>query len=290
MGSPCSASSQVKVSALVSLVPSTHGVMLCAAVRAVASWLGPSMVDKSRASCTTSDAVRPFKSITRTSSGNPGSPESNTHNARPSIAHRMGRVPCKRSTSHIQSYAETALWLSCMVCNKRLDQTNAFHGEASGHASRVHQVAEAKPIHRIAQTGRGAFRAPTCRGSRGHLGPSMLVPNRSPIRTTARSRRPTCRIRGRVGTLVSFFHHGQDGRHSHDFSFVIVNLHAVAHDAFGHILGLTTFLCNFLHHGQLHPNGGSGINGLGEAALINAIVEQHRPFLSTNSPAALLKM
>ena len=73
--------------------PSTHESTLCAAIREVACALCPSRGAKSMAAATTSSAGRPFNDKIRTCSGSSGSPESRTHKARPSMAHRMGSVP-----------------------------------------------------------------------------------------------------------------------------------------------------------------------------------------------------
>ena len=118
-------------------VPKTQGVMLCAAVREVGPALGPSIVDNSMASRTTPSALRPFSANTRTSSGRPGNPESNTHKAPPSMAQRMGRVPYVRSTSQIQSYAETALWLSWSTWSWAFTNRMRSMEDAVIHFSRV---------------------------------------------------------------------------------------------------------------------------------------------------------
>ena len=69
---------------------------------------------------------------------------------------------------------------------------------------------------------------------------------------------------------------------------MVVHLHTVPDDAFGHVLWLTSFLVDFFHHGQLHPDGGSWIDWLGESALVDAIVQQHGTFAWLHEQASSL--
>ena len=63
---------------------------------------------------------------------------------------------------------------------------------------------------------------------------------------------------------------------------MVVHFHPVPDDSFGHIFRFPALLVNLLCDGQLDANGGPWVHGLGEPALVDAVIEQHRPFFGLN--------